>query len=395
MIKKTIIPIVFVIAAVTGAVAWAGTPDRLPKVFPIKSFSTDGFVSVTRPADGPLTEREKRCVTFPIPTEEGLHDRAYTGKFQDGDWGAWMDLSSQDGVLISRLNPSLDPNHTDGFGMLQLLGYTYLDGEIDLRDAELSFDVKGVEFERNSTEFYPWVQSCRYGDSESPTGAVCANWVLSSQPLGAHLETGEWEKVSVTLVNDADQWSYGGNRTADAGARYRYQYIPLNQTLASPINFHFVLALPKDGMPATGAVEFRNIRMCEKSVEHETADVSAPIRSLLMEYSGKPEMGTATMSIPPIVSVADREQYDVRVRVNPVGTESRLQLRQGATVFEDIYIGSQKTSRDVKFRDTALTICDDAEIVVSNAYGKRVYPLARIETMTENLKRRVACWWAE
>jgi len=305
-----------------------------------------------------------------------------------------MDLSSADGVLTSRLNPSLDPNHTDGFGLLQLLGYTYLDGKIDLRDAELSFDVRGVDFERGDTEFYPWIQSCRNGDNESQTGMVCANWALSSQPLGGHLESGDWEQVDLTLANDADQWSYGGNRLADAGARFRYQYFPLDQSLANPVNFHFVLALPKDGKPATGSVQFKNIRICEKVVERETADVSAPIRSLLMEYSGVPDATTSAMSIPPVVSVAERKGYDVRVRVNPLGAESWLKLRQGDLIIENIYIGSQKTSRDVNFRASALGICGEGEVVVSNAYGRRVYSVERIEGFAERLKRRAACWWA-
>lgn len=392
---------ILTIAGVTLALGVAGVfasaslrADARPPLFPIKSFTTDGYINVTTPAPEPLSARERRCVGFPITGAEGLRDRAYTGPFRDGDWGAWMDLSSAGGVLTSRLNPSRDPNHSDGFGDLQLLGYTYLNGTIDLRDAELSFQVRGVDFERGSTEFYPWVQSCRYGENESPTGMVCANWALSSQPLGGHLESGEWEQVSVTLANDADQWSYGGNRLEDGANRYRYQYFPLAQALANPINFHFVLALPKDGKTATGAVQFKDIRICETAIARETADVSAPIRSLLMEYGGKPTATTSVMSLPPVVSTAAREGYDVRIRVNPLGSESRLLLRQGDAVIEDIYIGSQKTSRDVNFRASPLGLCGDGEVVVSNAYGRRIYPLERVEGFVDGLKRRVACWRA-
>ena len=244
-----------------------------------------------------------------------------------------MDASASGGVLTSRLTAAIDPNHEDGFGALQLVGYVYLLDQVDLRDAQISFDVQGEGFVPHDADFYLWAQACRYGEKYGPRGVRCANWAFSSQPLTTQLTSGQKQRVNLVLENDERKWSYGGNNAEQKTHAVRYDFLPLDTTLSAPINLHWVLAKPPEGTPAEGTVRISNVEICSNP---------------------KPK-GPALVSV-------ERSGSGLTARVNARGEPTVIVVSQAGETIATRTAGQMHFERDVYFRDINLDPCSDIKV---------------------------------
>ncbi|WP_144377410.1 hypothetical protein [Mesorhizobium amorphae] len=284
-----------------------------------------------------------------------------------GTWGSWMKSPvDRAGTLRVSLQPELDPNHVDGFGSLQLVAYVYLFEEMDLRNATLKFDIKGRDFVANDANLYAWVQGCRVGGKYGDSAGACANWAFSSAPLTSLVESGSLESVELKLVDDESKWSYGGNNAEQGSAASRYRYQPLAKVLAHPINLHFVLAIPVGGMPASGGINLSNVSICpsEKKVDDD--------------------FGRSVIS-------AQRDGYDLSVRVMAQGERSNLAVWANDERVISIYAGNTNHGRDIFLRNTQIPLCADVYARISNINGSQTVEIKRNETLWQKTKRVFWC----
>ena len=131
-------------------------------------------------------------------------------------------------------------------------------GDADLRGARLSLWLRGNGWRPNGSELVCWVQSQSNAEVHHSAGWRRANWGYNGHYLTDYLVDGEWHKVELTLSNDAQAWSYGGNNPAQQQEHAaRYAYWPLDSTLGhNNINFLLVLAYVDPQDPPTGSVDF-------------------------------------------------------------------------------------------------------------------------------------------
>ncbi|HEV2504145.1 MAG TPA: hypothetical protein VGV39_13790 [Mesorhizobium sp.] len=305
------------------------------------------------------------CKQLPFQ-QEGILDRSTMTIPPFGAWGSWMKAPvDRAGTLRVSLRPDLDPNHIDGFGALQLVAYVYLDGQIDLRDAKLKFDIQGHDFVANDANLFAWVQSCRFGEQWGSAAASCANWAFSSAPLTNLVESGTVESVELKLADEESKWSYAGSNAAIGSAAAIYRYRPLPEVLANPINLHFVLAIPVGGMPAEGDIRLSNVSICPSREKKESF-------------------------MPKVVS-ARRDGYSLSVRANAQGLPSNISIMVGNERIASIYAGSTRHDRDILLRNTKLALCAEADAVIENQNGTHRIPVMRNESLWQKVKRVAWC----
>lgn len=228
--------------------------------------------------------------------EEKWADRTTAGWY-GGITGTDLTTHSQGsesgGYISLRLGTGGDVNHSDGIGMLHLGPYFYCGtktapngdpgvhlggGSADLRDAVVSFEIRGRDLALNGAELLWWLQTDHEIEKQETPNWRRANWALTGQPLTDVLMNGEWERLQFKLEDRFEAWSYAGGNLSQA--RPNYAYLPLAESLAAVnCNFLLVLAYVNQGQPPEGVIDVRNFRM------------EYPNRSLLLEANGAQILG--------------------------------------------------------------------------------------------------------
>ena len=191
--------------------------------------------------------------------------------------------------------PGCDVNHVDGIGTLHLSTYTYIatmgsmnlnlgGGYPDLRDAIVNLDIRGKGYESAGSELVFWAQADNDRSLQNTATWRRANWAYTAKPLSTHLKSGQWEQVVLSLDNDANKWSYGGNNRSQT--RYeRYDYNSLNDSLADvSCNIFFLQAFVSPENPPRGEIDFRNLSISYRNHSllfpaHGTKLISCPTDS--------------------------------------------------------------------------------------------------------------------
>lgn len=166
----------------------------------------------------------------------------------------------------------LDPNHLSGTGYLHLTLFSYtwfaspyygnhaIGGNYpDMRDARIEFCVRTKDFAGNGADLRFWAQS---QTQESYTNWRRANWVMTDQSLlPDSLIDDTWQHVAVTISNDANNWAYAGNNTAQPNGN-RYIYWPLDSTLSTRmLDFIFALTPVDSAHLPSGTLAFDDLKL--------------------------------------------------------------------------------------------------------------------------------------
>ncbi len=195
-----------------------------------------------------------------------------------GDGGA-------SGGYVRYHSPSRDDfNHLDGIGNVHLTNYFYSGrfnlqgkslylgaGDPDLRDARVSLFVRGNNWVPNGSELMWWTQSQSNlevnlpNDSGFGPGFHHANWAYTGHNITDLLLTGKWEKAEYRLWNDAEKWSYAGNRGEDPH-KLPYAYWPIDKAQRH-LNLDIIQMLifvdPK--IPPTGSIDYDEIELAYRN----------------------------------------------------------------------------------------------------------------------------------
>ena len=136
-------------------------------------------------------------------------------------------------------------------------------GDPDLRGARLSMWVRGTDWQPNGSEFICWVQSQSNPKVGNNPGWRRANWGYNGHYLTDYLLDGQWHKVELTLANDSDLWSYGGNnQVQQQESAARYEYWSIDSTLRhNNINFLLLSAYVDPQDPPAGSIDFDEFQM--------------------------------------------------------------------------------------------------------------------------------------
>ena len=205
-----------------------------------------------------------------------------------GGWYSWLkdEHFASGGVsngYIRFHEPSNhDRNHDDGIGTLHLTKFL-MSGEVaggdsvrahlgggdpDLRGARVSIGVRGNDFQPNGSEVMWWTQSQSNVEVGNAKGWKRANWAYTGFTLTDYLSDGEWHRVEYRLLNDADQWTYGGNNPTLQGeeSAKRYAYWSINDAQAH-VNcdfFHLEATVDTDN-PPTGSLDFDELQIAYRN----------------------------------------------------------------------------------------------------------------------------------
>lgn len=99
----------------------------------------------------------------------------------------------------------------------------------DIRNRKLSFWMKGTNLDLKGSHCVVWV----IAHPLSPGGKQ-VNYAFSSQPLDKQIQSGEWEYVELTLVNDQSAWTDMGSTTS---RNTRYGSAPVDDVLSRVLAF--------------------------------------------------------------------------------------------------------------------------------------------------------------
>lgn len=163
-----------------------------------------------------------------------------------------------------------DKNHADGLGYLHLTQYlstgtvgslanaSLSGGDPDLRDARVSFYVRGNSWAAHGSELLFWIQTdLDVPNANDPVLWRRANWAFTANPLTDHLASGTWEKVSYQLRNETNAWSYSGKSLVQG--RDNYQYGTLDDVLGH-VNSDFIhvtqLIRPGAAAQPSGSIDY-------------------------------------------------------------------------------------------------------------------------------------------
>ena len=324
-------------------------------------------------------------------------------------WGSWGKTLSNDGQVVSLTvdkDFDVDANQADGMGPLDLLLYNH--PALDLRDATVTIELRGLDFSPNDAEILLWFQNrlpvdafnARFGSSISSQFPIAANYALTAHPLTAHLLDGAWHKVKIELKNDPSAWSFAGNVFADRENAVRYNYMGLDEALGAVWNFHLLACYPKAvpnyndkrdmsryGARPSGTLQVKSLifeRGSSETTRRANADFvfdgggSGRFRALSKTVSGSEDVGTwHEFSLPeddrPVVSRIDFDPAagTVAGRVNAMGFRSWCWL-EGAQQ-DALYLGSTKHGRDFVFRLKGTA--PGKRFVVGNEHGAVAFPL--------------------
>ncbi len=120
-------------------------------------------------------------------------------------------------------------------------------GQMDLRDAQLTFTVRGAALTQRGAALHFWIGR----DAEDAAGPFTSQWALTAAPFPDQaLEDGHWHDVTFALPDDPRAWTYTGNNPAEQGPRAaRYRRLPLHDTLSG--NNHTFVLIFAFGSPRT------------------------------------------------------------------------------------------------------------------------------------------------
>ena len=232
---------------------------------------------------GASKEYGSRTDEKPLPPRLGAYYHETWDKGLGG-WKSWLKTESFEsggGVegFIRFSEPSRnDRNHDDGIGTLHLTKYlwtgpvggdegkdkAYLGGgDPDLRGARISLWARGNDWQPNGSEVLWWTQSQSNIHLMNQKGWRRANWAYTGYTLTDQLLNGQWNKIEYRLLNDASQWTYGGNNpTLQGKSAERYSYWSIDQAQAH-VNcdfFHLIATVDIDD-PPTGSLDFDDFRL--------------------------------------------------------------------------------------------------------------------------------------
>jgi len=173
-----------------------------------------------------------------------------------------------------------DHNHDDGIGTLHLCKYFYPGvlgpalnqpsaflggGDPDFRGAKVSLFVRGNDWVPNGSELMWWTQSQSNIDVMAKPGWERANWAYTGFSLNDYLRSGKWEKVEYRLLNDTEQWTFGGNNHQQRNPqRYSYWSIDESQRHLNCDFFHLLTFVdPKN--PPSGAIDFDELEIAYRN----------------------------------------------------------------------------------------------------------------------------------
>ena len=128
-------------------------------------------------------------------------------------------------------------------------------GELDLRDAVISFTVSGRKLRQNGASLHFWVSHFAIDE----TGPYTSQWALTGSPFpDAAWADRAAHRVDLVLTNDPRAWTYTGNNPKEQRARAaRYRRAPLNTSLAANnSNTVLIFGLGDPLHPPTGALVF-------------------------------------------------------------------------------------------------------------------------------------------
>jgi hypothetical protein len=148
-------------------------------------------------------------------------------------------------------------------------------GIIDLRDALIEFDIKSSDYDSGGTVLAFAMQT-------SLTESRQANWAFTGHPLNTAV-TPEWSRVSFSLDNDANKWTYMGDNDVHTKLQSSYKYVPLDATLRLHDENIYVGAFFTTGMTsARGRLDIDNFHMTYRnnSILPEAKLVQFPVDAL-------------------------------------------------------------------------------------------------------------------
>ena len=195
-----------------------------------------------------------------------------------GGWYSWLKHQhfidgGISGGYVRFAEPSRDDrNHDDGIGTLHLTKYLMSGvvggkdllnahlggGDPDLRGAKVSIAVRGHDWRPNGSELLWWTQSQSNAEVGNAKGWKRANWAYTGFTLTDYLSDGKWNEVEYRLLNDASQWTYGGNNPTlqgESASRYDYWSIDSAQAHVNCDFFHLEATVDRDN-PPTGSLDF-------------------------------------------------------------------------------------------------------------------------------------------
>lgn len=170
-------------------------------------------------------------------------------------------------VRFSAPGAANDGAHEPNMGIIHIVagahtGYPFgVMGIIpDLRDAEVSVYLRGIDFKPNGAKLVWLVQS-----QEKLFYGFKANWAYTDFPLTDYLLDGKWHKTNFKLVNDESKWTYAGDNPDHYGIdqeAHTYGYLPLNDVLAeNNMAFTFILMNVNKDNPPTGSIDFDEFKI--------------------------------------------------------------------------------------------------------------------------------------
>lgn len=185
---------------------------------------------------------------------------------------AGQGIPDGDGRLCLRFGAPFarDRNQLNGIGSHEMpLGFSWVHGlsqaglsvsagQMDLRDAEIAFTVRGASLEQRGAALHFWIGR----NATDDTGAFASQWALTGTPFPDQaLEDGAWHTVAFTLPDNPRAWTYTGNNPGEQGARAtRYRRLPLHETLsANNAPFVLIFAFGPDPTPPLGYLDLYEV----------------------------------------------------------------------------------------------------------------------------------------
>lgn len=173
-----------------------------------------------------------------------------------------------------------DVNHIDGIGIVHLSMWKYIGfyygggspplylggGFPDFRDAKLSADMRGIEWQSNGSKIGSWIQGYRninfvdLAEFPSPGREPLRfpNWGYTGTfVLDLASKNDQWSNVQWVLENRTDKWTFAGAN----GGRLVYDYGELNNALSHVTVdfFPFMIINTSITNPPSGKLDFSNL----------------------------------------------------------------------------------------------------------------------------------------
>ncbi|MDA0835784.1 MAG: hypothetical protein O3A29_21125 [Planctomycetota bacterium] len=242
---------------------------------------TDYYVEYGPTADyGNSTDRQ------PLPPRLAAY---YHETWNEG-WNGWRSWDfdhphfteggSSGGFIRYRAIERDDHNHDDAIGTVHLAKYMYpgrftpipsaflAAGDPDFRDAKISIDVRGNDWQPNGTELMWWSQNQLNPELNPEGGGLSpdyrhSNWAYTGFNLTQLLRSGEWNHAEYRLNNNTNDWTYAGNNN-DAQRYDAYASINDIQRHLNIDFFHMVCFVDVENRP-TGSIDFDELEIAYRN----------------------------------------------------------------------------------------------------------------------------------